>query len=38
MNAVANPQYHRKETIETNPVPESLVTKFWKRMAAKHCP
>ena len=35
-NAVTNSQNHRRETLETSPIPESLgMMKFWRRMFAK---
>ena len=34
-NVVTNSPYHRRDAIEINPVPESLGTKFSRRMSPK---
>ena len=36
-NPVSNAQYHRRETVELNPVPEIFTTMFWRIQYVRLC-
>ena len=38
LNAVTNSQYHRRETLEISPVPESLGDEIFEKIFANLCP
>ena len=37
-NAVSNSQYHRRETLEINPVLQEFKIMFWRRQCVRLCP
>ena len=37
-NAISNFQYHRRETLDINPVPVTIKDNVWRRQCAMLCP